>query len=212
MLRNVVLHGQAAELYGPLFKLSVKSPAEAVRALCCQLKGFEKFIKTYSWRVVFKGKRKDRDIDEQLLTMYQGEGDFHLIPVITGSGGKGGLGKILLGVILIAVAFIALPVGASMSAAFIGSMTYGNIAGIGVAMLLSGVGQMLAPHPKLNNGSADKKDDSFLFGGQTNTTNQGVCIPVGFGRFTVGSVVISAGINTDQIAIGVDPDFTSDEA
>lgn len=213
MLRNIVLHGQAAELFGPSFRLEVKSCAEAIRALCIMVKGFEKFMKSNKWAVVFYGKRGERELDENGVVMFQGTGDFHLVPIISGSGGKSGFLKILLGVVLIGFAFIATAgTAAGLGAAFIGTMTYGNVAGIGVAMLLAGVSQMLAPKPKLNNGSADKKEDSFLFGGQSNNTNQGVPVPIGFGRFAVGSVVISGGINTDQIAIGVDPDFSTEEA
>ncbi|MFG5121654.1 tail assembly protein, partial [Methylorubrum sp. POS3] len=44
MLRTVHLYGGMAEQFGPSFRLAVRSLAEAVRALGCQLPGFRQAI------------------------------------------------------------------------------------------------------------------------------------------------------------------------
>jgi len=51
-------------------------------------------------------------------------------------------------------------------------------------------------------GIAEKEANrpSFLFSNVVNTTAQGHCVPVGYGRMRVGSAVISAGITTEDIA------------
>jgi predicted phage tail protein len=68
--------------------------------------------------------------------------------------------------------------------------------------LLGGVAQLLTPTPKVPQG-ADKQDDprkSYSFSGIQNTSRQGVPVPIVYGETLVGSVVISAGIDTVQVA------------
>jgi predicted phage tail protein len=56
--------------------------------------------------------------------------------------------------------------------------------------------------PKVAQG-ADSQDDprkSYSFSGIQNTSRQGVPVPIVYGETVVGSVVISAGIDTVQVA------------
>ena len=41
--------------------------------------------------------------------------------------------------------------------------------------------------------------ENFGFGGVTNTINQGVPVPICYGRLYVGSSAISVGLDTDQV-------------
>jgi predicted phage tail protein len=75
--------------------------------------------------------------------------------------------------------------------------------GLGASLVLGGVAQLLSPVPKLPQGS-DSPDDprrSFSFSGIQQTSRQGVPVPVVYGEMLVGSVVISAGIDTVQVAV-----------
>jgi len=72
---------------------------------------------------------------------------------------------------------------------------------VGTAMILGGVAQMIAPTPKANEPSERPENKpSYSFNGAVNTTAQGHPVPVGYGRLIVGSAVISAGIDVDEIA------------
>ncbi len=224
-MRTIVLHGDLAERFGASFDLDVKSPVEAVRALIVQIKGFRQAFREGHYRVRKIRERRpatDLDLDELKLRLGQAR-EIHIVPVIAGSGsGMSGVGKILAGVAIIGLA-IAAPyalgfsggITAALGSTFGGisaiafsGIRFGSVAGFGALVALGGISQMLSPAPTLAGGSAsvDRKD-SFLFGSAENVTTQGVPVPIGFGRFIAGSVVISAGLSTEEL--GTDPSVNS---
>jgi predicted phage tail protein len=79
-------------------------------------------------------------------------------------------------------------------------MYLGNV---GFALALGGVAQMLAPQPKMDAGagSQEANSPSYTFNGAVNTTAQGHPVPVGYGRLIIGSAVISAGVQVEDIAL-----------
>lgn len=100
-----------------------------------------------------------------------------------------------MGVALIATAVIATGgVGAAFSTA-----GWSALASVGVSLAAGGVVQMLSPQAKLstdsNNGDTST---SYVFSGAVNTTAQGNPVPLLYGRMTVGSAVISAGIEAED--------------
>lgn len=213
MLRTIVLHGGLAAQFGTSFELDVRSPVEAVRALIVQIKGFRQALREGHYRVL-KG-RDDAvtalDLEELKLRLGRSR-EIHIVPVIAGSAN--GWGKILAGIAIIGLAIAApyaLGLAGGLSATFGGisaigfsGISFGTIAGLGAAVALGGVAQLLSPTPTLSGGSAaaDRKE-SFLFGSADNVTAQGVPVPVGFGEFVTGSRVISVGLSTEEI--GTDP-------
>ena len=61
-MRTIRLYGALGEQFGRVWRLDVKSPAEAVRALCSQLPGFRQYLQKNSapgYRVM--GDKQDRD-------------------------------------------------------------------------------------------------------------------------------------------------------
>lgn len=206
MIRTVVLHGALGARFGRRFDLDIASPLEAVRALMAQLQGFRQHFRNGHYRIVrrYVGKRIALGLDELELKLGRAT-ELHIVPVV--SGAASGLAKVLVGVAIIGLA-IAAPyalglVGAGGTAlgttaiglGSLGSITFGQIAAVGLGLALSGVAQMLAPAPK--GGAADSRQ-GFLFSGQDNVTSQGGPVPVVIGRFLVGSTVISAGLNAEQ--------------
>lgn len=200
MLRTVVLHGALGRRFGARFPLDVGSTVEAVRALMIQLAGFRRALRDGHYRIikVRNKKRIDLGLDELDLRL-GGAKEIHIVPVVAGA--SRGLGKILAGVAIVGLAILApyaLPAVFAVGGALAAVPTIAF--GIGFGMALSGVAQMLSPQPTAP--TQKDKTTSYLFSGTDNVTVQGGPVPLVFGTFLVGSVVISAGLNVEQIPSG----------
>ena len=102
---TIRLLGEAGRRYGRRFQLAVKTPAEAVRALCLQIPGLRQYLlesgeKGIDWRVV-TDHAEGLDEDQMLWPMSK---RLVLAPL---PAGRGGVGKIIAGVALIAISFLA---------------------------------------------------------------------------------------------------------
>jgi predicted phage tail protein len=190
-MRSIRVYGRLAKFLGRRkFKAEVASAAEAVRFLLANFPGLEKHMADQHYRVSLGGY----DLAEDELHNPAGREEIKIIPVIAGAGA---VGRILAGVALVALAIIN-PFGA---AAIFGVGLATIAGGIGAALVLGGVAELLTPVPKVNTGS-DSQDDprkSFSFSGIQQTSRQGVPVPVIYGETIVGSVVISAGIDTVKV-------------
>ena len=189
-IRKVKLYGKLRR-FGNEFYLAVASPAEAIRALCVQIPGFEKFLgeskKNNLEYAVFNGKQNVGECELE----FQGAGDIRIAPVISGSK-RNGLFQTILGAVLIAVAYFN-PFGA-----LTGPMTTALMAG-GISMVAGGVVQMLSPQPKgLDSREPTENKPSYSFGGAVNTTAYGQPIPILAGLRTVGGAIISAGLMSED--------------
>jgi predicted phage tail protein len=103
-----------------------------------------------------------------------------------------------LGAALIAVSWWN-PMGWAAAGSFLSQAT---LYSVGTSMILGGVAQMIAPTAKAQDPSERPENQpSYVFNGAVNTTAQGHPVPVGYGRLIVGSAVISAGIDVDEIPI-----------
>lgn len=212
MLRDIYLYGRLEEQFGHRHRLDVDSVAETVRALCCLQEDFASALKIGSYQIV----RGEIDGDDYLgigsVNLKLGRAPIHIVPVVEGSkaGGTKGIVTAVLGVALIATAVvlsggtaaglagtISLPMG-------LGSVTYGQIALLGGLLALGGIHQLTAQQVKVDQYDRDEQAQSFLFNGAFNRTEQGGCVPVVYGRFEVGSIVVSAGIDAKQIKGGSD--------
>jgi predicted phage tail protein len=193
-LRVVRLYGKMGARFGRRFLLAVSSPAEAVRALCSQLPGFEQYLMGAKDKgigfAVFVGRR---NLSEGQLIEPTGSEEIRIAPIIMGAK-NGGVFQIIMGAVLIVVGvFIT---GLSWGAAApIGSA----LIGMGISMIVGGVIQLLSPQPKAPK-AQDRVDNkpSYAFNGPLNTQAQGNPVPVLYGELTVGSAVISAGISVQD--------------
>lgn len=192
------------------FEFDVKTPAEAVRALCSNFPGLEKWIIDSSqdgvgYKVKIGKELIDEDQVKELHSPWSERDVFSITPVVTGAGR--GFGKVLAGVLLIGAAFLTQ--GASLTA---GKLTYTATAWggawmasaavtIGSYLTLSGVAEMISPAPEMPDMRQANTLESFSFSGVTNTAQVGVPVPIAYGRLFVGSVVIAAGLDTDQLEI-----------
>jgi predicted phage tail protein len=84
-------------------------------------------------------------------------------------------------------------------------LTYGSVVLLGASMILSGVSGLLAqpPTPDAATDNAAPVDrPSFLFIGVTYISQQGGRVPLVFGTHLVGSTVVNAGLNAEDIPTG----------
>jgi len=218
MEREVKVYGPLAKFVGQRrFLAEVNSAGEAIRMLLANFPGLERHMADHQYSVVVDGY--DTALEE---IHYPASQSIKIVPVIGGAGG--GVGKIITGIALVAIAIAAPGVGLFAG----GSLGFGVVAGasgfaaaaaavggtIGLALIAGGVSQLLSPTPQIGDfgpaslgGSRNTStqateldpQESYSFSGIQNTSRQGIPVPVVYGETIVGSVVISAGIDTDDI-------------
>ena len=206
MLRKIKLYGELAEFVGHKeFEVQVDSLAKAVSFLVNNFEGIDKFMNPKYYQV----KIGNYDIGEEEVNYPIGQEDIHFIPVISGAG-RGGLGKILLGAALIGIGMAsggitfasffnpaAVPFAPGFASA--GLLTKATIA-IGGSLVLSGVSEMLFPLPKPKEFNSEQDPQlSFSFSGTQQTSRAGTPVPIVYGEIFTGSVVISGGVDTEQV-------------
>ena len=123
------------------------------------------------------------NVGKDELTL-SGTTEIRIVPIISGSK-RGGLFQTIAGVALIVVG------------AFLSETPFGPpLVGMGIAMTLGGVVQMLSPVPKTSSQedqAGTENKPSYLFNGAFNSTQQGLPVPVVYGEMLVGSSVIGVG-------------------
>ena len=203
MLRKVKMYGELAEFVGyKQLEALIKNPAEAIRFLVTNFPKLEPYMANKYYQVLV-GKE---DVDKEDLHNPIGQDDIHIVPVISGAGGNSPFGRILLGAALIGASFLFPGAGMFGTTSLFGSSVTGTVAaGIGTALsavgaglVLTGVSEMLFPLPKPDMPEDDPRI-SFSFSGVQNTSRAGTAHPIVYGEVVTGSVVISAGIDTDQV-------------
>lgn len=202
MLKEIRLYGQLAKFVGKrVLRADVASAAEAVRFLVTNWPALEKHMADQHYRVTVG----TYNIGEEELHNPSGQSTIKIAPVVAGAGA---VGRIILGVALIALSFgvASLAAGAALAGNLSGfglqAIAFGTQAAlyIGGALVLGGIAQLLTPTPKINKEEQDPRK-SFSFSGIQNTSRQGTPVPVIYGETIVGSVVISAGIDIEQVAV-----------
>ena len=197
MLRKLKLYGELAEFIGHKeFEVKVNSISQAVSFLVCNFPKSEAYIAERSYKVLVG----DYEVGEDELAHPIGQSDLHFVPVIAGAGG--GTRKILLGAALIGAAFIpglqSISIGTFGLSAPVAVSSIVGTTGIGLALM--GVSEMLFPLPKPKDFSSEQDPRlSFQFSGIQNTSRAGTPVPIVYGEIFTGSVVISAGVDTEQV-------------
>jgi len=215
MFRVIKVYGKLAKHLGQRsFKAAVKTPAEAIRFLLANFPSLRGVMSEGDYKLsVGRSELEIGDHPEYIHLPSASFEPIRIIPVVAGAGG--GTGKILAGVGLIAAAIILGPLGGGFLGLGGGALTAGSSAffsglsvtlgTIGTSLVLGGVAQLLTPTPKLGNLDSRGIDEttdprrSYSFSGIQNVSRQGVPIPLIYGEVFTGSVVISAGINTEEI-------------
>ena len=203
MLRKIKLYGELAEFVGHKeFEVQVDSLAKAVSFLVHNFEGIDRFMSPKYYQV----KVGNYDIGEEEIHHPIGQEDIHFIPVISGAGR--GVGKMLLGVALIGIAIAAPGAGFAFGKSGVGFIATGAapnalmaaIGNIGIGLTLMGVSEMLTPLPKSRDFNSEQDPRlSFSFSGTQQTSRAGTPVPIVYGEIFTGSVVISGGVDTEQV-------------
>ena len=199
MLRKIKLYGELAEFVGyKEFEVQVDSLAKAVSFLINNFEGIDKFMNPKYYQV----KVGNYEISEEEIHYPIGQEDIHFIPVITGAGR--GARRMLGGAVLIGIAIASGGTGLSLGAGGVFGFTGGSLAAVagnlGIGLVLLGVSEMLFPLPKPKEFSSEQDPRlSFSFSGTQQTSRAGTPVPIVYGEIFTGSVVISGGIDTEQV-------------
>ena len=205
MLKKVKLYGDLAKVTGHKeFDVAVNSTAQAVSFLINNFPELESHMSNRYYKVLIN----EQEIDAEELHFPVGQSEIKFVPVIQGAGGN--LGRVLLGGALIAVGMGAFGAFAGKAVSF-GAQGIGfskaalgakAAFGIGAGLVLSGVSGMLFPMPKMPEFSSEQDPRlSFSFSGTQQTSRAGTPVPVVYGEIFTGSVVISGGIDTEQVQV-----------
>jgi predicted phage tail protein len=195
MLRKIKLYGKLAKFIGHrVLEADVATAAEAVRFLVTNWPELEKHMADQYYRVSIG----TYDLLAEELHDPAGQQDIKIVPVMSGAGA---VGRIILGAALVIGAFFTggATIGLLGLAAPIAVKSVLLFAG--ASLILGGVAQLLTPTPKIPTGPDTQNDPrkSYSFSGIQNTSRQGTPVPIVYGETVVGSVVISAGIDTVQV-------------
>lgn len=211
MLRDIYLHGELAERYGPHFYWDVDTVAECVSAFQANFGNFFQVIKDGRYQII---RGKDDYLSSEQLIMKLGKAtELHIVPVVEGAGGGNkGILTAVLGLAMVAAAVVTagaavgglaglVPAMGTIGAELpiLGCVTLAKIATVGGILALGGISQLLAPSPKVDDyGKREKEKTSFLFNGAVNRQEQGGPIPIIYGQVRVGSIVVSSGIDIEK--------------
>ena len=192
------------------FQFEADTPAQAIKALIANFPGLDKWLidseqDGIGYRVTI-GKEKIGEAEAGALLLPWSERDvFSITPVIAGAGQ--GVGQILAGIGLVALALIN-PFGLAtigtfgLTAPIAITALLPAVGSLGASLVLGGVAQMLSPAPTFSGferGKEAARLESFNFSGITNTVQQGMPVPICYGRCYIGSAVISSGLDVDQL-------------
>ena len=204
---TIRLLGEAGRRFGRQFKLAVKTPAEAVRALCAQIPGLrEYFLQSgengIAWRAITE---HPEGLDEEQL-LWPLSKRFVLAPIPVG---KGGVGKIIAGVAIVAFAIVTAGAGLFGLGLGFSAGTAIGIGAVGASLIFGGIADLLTPTPKMPNvagpggigsgatsgRSREEQERSFTFDKSNANTQQGEVVPVLYGERIIGSLpVLSFGL------------------
>lgn len=215
-MKVVKVYGELRKRLGQCrFEFDVATPAQAVKALCVNFPGLDKWLVDseqdgIGYRVKI-GKEKVTPTSTDLLAMPWSEREvFSITPVVAGAGGN--TFNFIFGGLLIGASFFFPGAGLFGTTSFsgvaagtgIGTAIGTGLSAIGAGMILGGVADIISPMnpPGLEASKEAARMQNMSFSGVVNTARQGLPVPIAYGRVFVGSAVISSGFDVDHTPNG----------
>jgi predicted phage tail protein len=203
-----------AKEFRKTFSLAIKRPKEVFDAISCAHSNFRNRLFELSnqgihFSLLIDGK-KITHVEE--LSIASEDKQIDIVPIIGGSGavaiGVIGAGLASVGGAIGTSAFLVGLAGTAGAAAIGSAITY-----LGVGLMLMAVQMALAPKPEMQRPSSDVNSakQSFLFSSKANVAEQGIPVPVGYGRLRVGSAVIQSTIKSYPQAFEKENSLFSDD-
>ena len=188
------------------FEFDVATPAQAIKALCVNFPGLDKWLidseqDGVGYRVAISKEKVTEENVNPLFMPFSDREVFSITPVVAGAGRSAG--SILAGIGLIALAVVN-PFGAAaigtlgITAPIAVSAAVGTI---GASLLLGGIAQAISPQPEPPSIEESARLESFTISNVVNTSRQGLPVPIAYGRVFVGSAVLSSGLDVDQVQV-----------
>ena len=208
-MKVVKVYGELRKRLGQCrFEFDVATPAQAIKALCVNFPGLDKWLidseqDGIGYRVKI-GKEQVTEDSYGVLAMPWSEREvFSITPIVAGSGG---FGRAIFGALLITAAVFVPAIGPTAATIFgttFGAVSLG-VAAIGAGLVLTGVADIISPMngPGLEASKEAAKLQNMSFSGIVNTARQGLPVPIAYGRVFVGSAVISSGFDVDHTPNG----------
>ena len=178
------------------FEFDVVTPAQAIKALCVNFPGLDKWLidsekDGVGYRVAISKEKVTEDNFAPLAMPFSDREVFSITPVVAGAGR--GTGQILAGIALVALTLVpgGLPIKGALAT---------KIGLFGGALILKGIATAISPQPDLDSTLDESVQlESFTFSNVVNTSRQGMPCPIAYGRVFVGSAVLSSGLDVDQV-------------
>jgi predicted phage tail protein len=198
-MTNIIVHGILAKEFRSHFKFAIRKPQEIFDAISCICPQFRNRLVELTnqgihYSLLIDGKKVESEADLRIAKDGQ---TIDLIPTICGAGSSGGI------IAIIAVGILTAGVGlaaAGATAGFLGAISgaAGFIQSVGIGLIGMGIQAALAPKPNMERPSSDVSaaKQSFNFSSKANVAEQGIPVPVGYGRLRIGSVVIQSSIKS----------------
>jgi len=200
------------------FEFDVATPAQAIKALCVNFSGLEKWLidsekDGVGYRVTI-GKERITDDLSPLVMPWSEKEVFSITPVVAGAGR--GAGSILAGLGLVTLAILAPGAGFALSGFTTTGVAASGAVGViapgfalasglaaaagnlGIALVLGGIAQSISPQPEPSSLDESVQLESFTFSNVVNTSKQGLPVPIAYGRVFAGSAVLSSSLDVDQ--------------
>ncbi len=204
-MTNIIVHGILAKEFRSHFKFAIRKPQEIFDAISCVCPKFRNRMVELTnqgihYSLLIDGKKVESEADLRIAKDGQ---TIDLIPTICGAGSNGGIIAML--VIGIATAGVGLAAAGVFGVAAQGAIGFGlsaaaasTVTNIGIGLIGMGIQALLAPKPNMPQPSSDVSatKQSFNFSSKANVAEQGVPVPVGYGRLRVGSVVIQSSVKS----------------
>jgi len=198
MQHSVYLQGELGERFGNKFIVSTDNYADILKCISANRPDFLPYLrKCHEEDVGFIIDRAGEQIDQEDLLLPLEAGDVTI--AIAPAGSKSGIGKIIAAVILV---FFVLPMigatvfvgpGMTMMEGIAAAMTtWGGkaLALLAINLSLSGIQQMMAPDPAVDQDSPT----NYLFSGGASNSVEGDPIPILYGELRVPGRAISIDI------------------
>jgi predicted phage tail protein len=187
-MTTAIFHGALAKEYGKKHEFEAKTVFLLSQGLFLLLgEKFKQQIADGAWTIVLGKPDKAKStaiIDEQVHQQLGNVNEVHFYPAIKG---KSAAVRVVIGIVLMVIGYVF--------------PAFSFLINVGASMALSGAAEMLAKKPSGIGQQAGSSDPSYFFNGGQNTNEQGIPVPIVFGRVQrAGSVVISSGISVEQLS------------